>query len=209
MRIDRAGWPFVLAALGPALVAGAWQGFAWAVPFLVLSAFFLFFFRDPSRTVPSDPSMVVSPADGRVMMAGRVADPGGPPGEWAQITIFLSPVDVHVNRTPVSGRVMKVEYHAGRFLPAYRRESGAVNERTEIWVDHDGTPIVFRQVVGLLARRIVCRIAPGDVVARGDKIGVMKFGSRMDVFLPRSARIMLAEGDRVVGGETPLALLEP
>jgi phosphatidylserine decarboxylase len=209
MFIDRAGWPFVLAALGLALAAGLWLGGAWAVPFVILAAFFVFFFRDPSRTTPGDPGLVVSPADGRVMMAGGPADPGGPPGDWQQITIFLSPVDVHVNRVPVAGRVTQVTYHPGKFLPAYRRESGGINERTEIWLDHDGSPIVFRQVVGVLARRIVCRLAPGDVVERGAKFGVMKFGSRMDVFLPLSATILVAEGEKVVGGETPLARLEP
>lgn len=207
MLIDRAGWPFVLVALGLALVAGWWLGRAGAVPLVVLAAFFLFFFRDPARTVPTDPGLVISPADGRVMLAGP-ADPGAPPGEWQQITIFLSPVDVHVNRTPVGGRVTRVDYHPGKFLPAYKRESGAINERTEIEVDHDGIPIVFRQVVGVLARRIVCRIAPGDTVTRGQKFGVMKFGSRMDVFLPLSATLRVATGDRVVGGETTLAVLE-
>lgn len=207
MLIDRAGWPFVLVALGLAVVAGWWLGRAGAVPLVVLAAFFLFFFRDPGRTVPADPGLVVSPADGRVMLAGA-ADPGAPPGEWQQITIFLSPVDVHVNRTPVGGRVTRVDYHPGKFLPAYRRESGAINERTEIEVDHDGTPIVFRQVVGVLARRIVCRIAPGDTITRGQKFGVMKFGSRMDVFLPLSATLRVTTGDRVVGGETTLAVLE-
>ncbi|MDP1572298.1 MAG: phosphatidylserine decarboxylase [Vicinamibacterales bacterium] len=207
MLIDRAGWPFVLVALGLALVAGWWLGRAGAVPLVVLAAFFLFFFRDPGRTVPADAGLVVSPADGRVMLAGA-ADPGAPPGEWQQITIFLSPVDVHVNRTPVAGRVTRVDYHPGKFLPAYRRESGAINERTEIELDHDGIPIVFRQVVGVLARRIVCRIAPGDTVTRGQKFGVMKFGSRMDVFLPLTATLRVTTGDRVVGGETILAVLE-
>jgi phosphatidylserine decarboxylase len=207
MLIDRAGWPFILVALGLALLAGWWLGRTWAVPFVVLAAFFVFFFRDPPRTTPVDPGFIVSPADGRVMMAGP-AIAGGPPGEWQQVTIFLSPVDVHVNRVPVSGRVTHVTYHAGRFLPAYKPESGAINERTEIWIDHEGTPIVFRQVVGVLARRIVCRIAPGDVVERGARFGVMKFGSRMDVFVPPSARVLVAKGARVVGGETPLAILE-
>lgn len=207
MLIDRAGWPFILVALGLALVLGWWLGRPWAVPFVVLAAFFVFFFRDPDRTVPTGPGLVVSPADGRVMLAGGPADPGGPEGDWQQITIFLSPVDVHVNRAPVAGRVTKVEYHPGRFLPAYRRDAGALNERTEIWVDHDGVPIVFRQVVGVLARRIVCRLTAGDEIARGQRIGVMKFGSRMDVFLPRTATVHVREGDRVVGGETTLAVL--
>jgi len=207
LPIDRAGWPFIAGALVLALIAFALGGRVWAVPPLILTAFMLFFFRDPDRRTPADARLVVSPADGRVMLAGGQADPGGPAGSWQQITIFLSPTDVHVNRAPVAGTVTKVTYQPGQFLPAYRRESGAVNERTEIWVDHDGTPIVFRQVVGILARRIVCRIQAGETIERGQRIGVMKFGSRMDVFLPLSATLRVKAGDRVVAGETPLAVL--
>jgi phosphatidylserine decarboxylase len=206
MLIDRAGWPFLIAALSMALATGWWAGFPWAAPFVVLAAFFAFFFRDPARDVPAAPGLVVAPADGRVMHAGPAGE-GSPAGEWLQVTIFLSPLDVHVNRTPVSGRVLRVEYHPGRFLPAYRRESGVLNERTELWVDHGGTPIVFRQVVGVLARRIVCRLTPGDSVERGERFGVMKFGSRMDVFLPTDATLRVQTGDRVVGGVTTLAVL--
>jgi phosphatidylserine decarboxylase len=122
------------------------------------------------------------------------------------VSIFLSPLDVHINRSPVSGRVERVEYHAGSFLPAYRREARD-NERSEVWIDHDGQPVIFRQVVGVLARRIVCRLAPGDVVRAGDRVGLMKFGSRMDVFLPSSAILLVAAGDHVRGGETRIARL--
>ena len=207
LPIDRAGWPFVAGALVLAAIAYVAGGRAWAVLPLVVAAFMLFFFRDPDRVTPADADLVVSPADGKVMLAGAQADPGGPPGTWQQITIFLSPTDVHVNRAPVGGTVTSVTYQPGRFLPAYRRESGAVNERTEIWVDHGGTPIVFRQVVGVLARRIVCRVQAGDKIERGQRIGVMKFGSRMDVFLPPSATLRVKAGDRVVAGETLLAVL--
>lgn len=205
MFIDRAGWPFVLIALALALGFGWWFGRTGAVPFVVLAAFFLFFFRDPDRTVPRDPGLVVSPADGRVMVAGGPPLPGAPAGDWRVITIFLSPVDVHVNRMPVDGRVTHVEYHPGSFLPAYRPESGELNEWTEVRLEHQGRPIIVRQIVGVLARRIVCRVAPGDVVARGERFGVMKFGSRIDLFLPPEAHIAVSKGDRVVGGETVLA----
>jgi phosphatidylserine decarboxylase len=180
----------------------------WAVPFVVLAAFFLFFFRDPDRTIPQQPHLVVSPADARVMIVG---DPGSgaPPGKWQRISMFLSPMDVHVNRTPVDGRVTRVEYHPGKFLPAYREEAGTLNEWTEVWFDHGGTAVVLRQIVGILARRIVCRVETGDLVTRGQRFGIMKFGSRIDLFLPLSARFMVKVGDRVVGGETPIATLEP
>lgn len=209
MFIDRAGWPFVLAAVALAVASGWWFGRAWSVPFLVLAAIFLFFFRDPDRTIPQGPNLVVSPADGRVMVAGDPAGPGAPKGEWKTISIFLSPMDVHVNRTPVEGDVKQVEYHPGSFLPAYRKEAGELNEWTEVWFENKGRPVVCRQIVGILARRIVCRLKPGDRVERGQRFGVMKFGSRIDLFLPISARIAVNVGDRVIAGETALATLEP
>jgi phosphatidylserine decarboxylase len=205
MRIDRAGLPFILAALAPAVLLAALGRPWWGAPFVLLSAFFLFFFRDPERRAPAGSNLVVAPADGRVMAAGP-ATSAAPPGDWKQLTIFLSPVDVHVNRVPVSGRVMRVEYCPGTFLAAYKPES-CDNERTEIWVDHAGQPVVFRQVVGLLARRVVCRLTPGQQVETGQRFGLMKFGSRMDVFLPVSARLRVKAGDRVRGGETVIAEL--
>jgi phosphatidylserine decarboxylase len=116
-------------------------------------------------------------------------------------------MDVHVNRMPVGGRVTKVEYHPGRFLPAYRHEAGDLNEYTEVSIDHHGQPIVVRQIVGVLARRIVCRIREGDEVHAGDRFGVMKFGSRMDIFVPASAAIAVQVNDKVVGGVTVIARL--
>src|SRR5262245_15293407 len=147
MFIDRAGWPFVLIALALAGGMGWWLGRAWSVPFLVLAAVFLFFFRDPDRTTPGGPDLVISPADGRVMVAGDPAGPGAPKGEWKTISIFLSPLDVHVNRTPVEGQVTHVEYHPGSFLPAYRKEAGQLNEWTEVWFERKGRPVVCRQIV--------------------------------------------------------------
>jgi phosphatidylserine decarboxylase len=205
MRIDRAGLPFILAALAPGALFAVFGRPWWAVPFVLLTAFFLFFFRDPDRRAPVGPNLVVAPADGRVMAAGP-ATSAPPPGNWKQITIFLSPVDVHVNRVPVSGRVMRVEYCPGTFLAAYKPES-CENERTEVWVDHGGQPIVFRQVVGVLARRVVCRLTPGQQVQTGERFGLMKFGSRMDVFLPVTARLRVQPGDRVRGAETVIAEL--
>ena len=209
MLIDRAGLPFILVALVLAIGAGWWLGRPWSIPFLVLAAIFLLFFRDPERTTPSGQNLVTSPADGRVMVAGDPAGPGAPEGQWKTITIFLSPLDVHINRTPVEGQITRVEYHPGSFLPAYRKEAGQLNEWTEVWIDRGGQPIVVRQIVGILARRIVCRVKPGDQVVRGQRFGVMKFGSRIDLFLPLSSRIAVKVGDRVISGETTLATLEP
>jgi len=176
---------------------------------LVLAAFFTFFFRDPDRATP--PTLkdtdVLAPADGRVLVAGDVIPEGAPPGSWKQISIFLSPMDVHVNRVPASGRVTRVTVTPGRFLPAYRHDAGSVNERSEIWIDHHGQPIVTRQIVGMLARRVVCRLADGDDVRAGQRLGIMKFGSRMDVFVPHDATITVHVGATVRGGETVIAVL--
>jgi phosphatidylserine decarboxylase len=190
-----------------ALVAGAAVAWLLAVPFVLLGAFFAFFFRDPERTASAQADAVLSPADGRVLVAGPALAESAPPGTWQQISIFLSPMDVHVNRIPVSGRVTRVSYIPGRFLPAYRHDAGSANERSEIWIDHHGQSVVARQIVGILARRVVCRVANGAEVRAGDRFGIMKFGSRMDVFVPSTATITAKVGDVVRGGETVIAVL--
>lgn len=205
--IDRAGWPFILGALVLAAALGLWLGGLWVLPGVLLAAFFAFFFRDPHREVPTDPRLVISPADGRVMIVGAPPGKGAPPGQWQQISIFLSPMDVHINRAPIAGRVTRVEYHPGKFLPAYRVDAGELNEWTEVWFDQHGTVVVCRQIVGILARRIVTRLTAGQSVALGERFGIMKFGSRIDLFLPPSAVIAAKVGDRVVGGQTTLATL--
>ena len=207
MRIDPAGWPFILGAAAVTLFLWLFGGPVFGLPLLVVSAFMLFFFRDPERVHQAPPSAVLSPADGRVMVAGDPTGEAVPPGRWQQVTVFLSPMDVHINRIPVSGRVTRVEYHPGRFLPAYRRESGDLNERSEVTIDHGGQPIVVRQIVGVLARRVVCRTREGLVVKAGERFGVMKFGSRMDVFVPVDATLHVRVGDTVVGGVTVIATL--
>jgi phosphatidylserine decarboxylase len=204
---DRAGWPFVAGAAICAAIAAAFAGSMAALPFILVTIVFLVFFRDPERQPPADPNAVLSPADGRVLVAGRTEPGTAPPGEWLQISIFLSPLDVHVNRVPVSGRVVRVNFRPGRYLPAYRAEAAGSNECSEIWVDHHGQSVVFRQLVGILARRVVCRLEPGRDVQAGERFGVMKFGSRMDVFLPITAVLCVAVGDSVRGGETILARL--
>ena len=208
MTIDRAGYPFIGGTAALAIAAALIVGSAGAVPLFVLAAFFLFFFRDPDRSSPQDPNLVLSPADGRVLVSGAADPDAAPPGNWKQISIFLSPMDVHVNRTPVSGRVTKVDFRRGKFLPAYHKDAAAHNERSEVWVDHRGIPVVFRQLVGILARRVVCRVQPGAELRAGDRIGLMKFGSRMDVFLPSSAELKVHVGDHVIGGVTVIALLK-
>jgi phosphatidylserine decarboxylase len=207
MRIDPSGWPFVLGGLAVAIIALWLFKPVVGIVLLILTAFFLFFFRDPDRTVNAPDSAVLSTADGRVMVAGESTTQAFPADKWQQISIFLSPVDVHVNRMPVSGRVTSVKYHPGRFLPAYRSDAGELNEYTEVTVEHGVHTIVVRQIVGILARRIVCRVKVGDTVKAGDRFGVMKFGSRMDIFLPRGSTLRTKVGDKVSGGVTILAML--
>jgi phosphatidylserine decarboxylase len=208
MRIDRAGIPYVAAALVPAAALAAWRRPAWAVPFVALGGFFAFFFRDPERMSPAGEELVLAPADGRVLHAGEVASQGAPPGDWRQISIFLSPFNVHINRAPVSGRVTRVDYRPGRCLPAYDPRAAVENERSEVWLERDGRTVVCRQVAGILARRVVCRLTPGMSVRAGERFGLIKFGSRTDLFLPPDARIGVRAGDRVRCGETVVATLQ-
>jgi len=196
----------VLIAAAPAIVS------AWMAPggltfvLAILPVAVALFFRDPDRSPPLGDTLVLAPADGKVMYAGPARPDEAPAGAWQQVTVFLSLLDVHINRTPVSGRVLRVDYVPGSFRAAFRPEAFR-NEHSEIWIDHRGSPVVARQVVGVLARRVVCRIKPGDVVSEGERIGLMKFGSRMDVFVPSTASISVRPGDHVRGGETVIARL--
>ena len=204
MKIDRAGWPFVHGALLPALVLIPVLPWLAAV-FGAVALFMVYFFRDPERAIPSQADAVVAPADGRVLIAGDAEAAAAPPGSWKQISIFLSPLDVHINRIPIDGRVSRVQYTPGRFLAAYRPESARENERNEVYIERDGGMLVCRQVVGVLARRLVCRVAPGASVRTGERYGLMKFGSRIDLYLPPRSTLRVAVGDRVRGGETVVA----
>ena len=215
MRIDRAGWPFITGPLAPAALAAVAgratgrRGLARAAwPFLALSAYMTLFFRDPDRrcdSVPPNPDEVLSPADGVVMVAGEPQDGVAPPGDWQQVSVFLSVVDVHVNRSPYRGEVVESSYRTGSFLAAYRKESAHRNERSELRLRDGDRTVVFRQIVGVLARRIVTRTGVGDRLATGERMGLMKFGSRMDVFVPPECTITVRKGQRVRGGETVIA----
>jgi phosphatidylserine decarboxylase len=205
MRIDPAGLPFIAGSLVPAAVAVAARRPRLAIPFAALAGFMAFFFRDPERIPLRGDHLVLAPADGRVMVAGEAEPGAAPPGDWQQVSIFLSPLDVHINRMPFSGRVEQVEYRPGRFLPAYEPGAAVENERSEVWIQQGARTVVTRQIVGILARRVVCRAVAGSEVRAGDRFGLMKFGSRMDVFVPRDATIDVRVGDRVRAAETVLA----
>ncbi|MBI3932353.1 MAG: phosphatidylserine decarboxylase family protein [Acidobacteria bacterium] len=203
MPIAREGWPYVttLLLLGAAVcLRYPWAGGA----ILSLGVFTLFFFRDPERAIPSDPRLVLSPADGKVVKVVPAPE-GNPLGAGAtQVSIFLSVFDVHVNRSPISGRIAEVHYHKGEFLPAFDDKASLRNEQNSVTVDDGKRRIVFKQIAGLIARRIVFRKRVNDPVERGERVGLIKFGSRVDVFLPSDVRIRVKVGDRVEGGTSVL-----
>jgi phosphatidylserine decarboxylase len=208
MTIDRAAVPFVLIASAPAAVSLLFAPAAVTGLLLLLPLAIALFFRDPDRQPPSTAAVVLAPADGKVMHAGPARPEEAPAGAWQQVTIFLSVLDVHINRAPVAGRVTRVDYVPGSFRAAFHRDAYQ-NEHSEIWLDQEGTAFVVRQVVGVLARRVVCRVSEGQQLVAGQRIGLMKFGSRMDVFVPPSATLLVSAGDRVVAGETVIARLLP
>jgi phosphatidylserine decarboxylase len=185
-----------------ALAVAGWRTTALAP--LGLAGFMAFFFRDPDRRPPAVPGAILAPADGRVT---EVREPLSDPfvGVARQVSIFLSPLDVHVNRAAIGGEVVSVEYRPGGFRPAYRPEAGD-NEQSVIAVEGADGRIVMRQIAGVLARRIVCRVRPGDRLTAGQRFGMIKFGSRMDVLMPARAELRVAVGDRVRAGETVLGV---
>jgi phosphatidylserine decarboxylase len=165
-----------------------------------------FFFRDPERTVPDVPGAILAPADGRVVdVRAGVDDPFVGPAQ--SVSIFLSPLDVHVNRAPLAGLVIGVEYRPGAKMAAYRPEASERNERTTITIQGEAARVVVRQIAGVLARRVVCRVRPGDKLASGERFGLIKFGSRTDLIVPASARLSVKRGDRVRGGSTVVGVL--
>ena len=173
------------------------------IPVLV-ACFFLWFFRDPTREIPSLPGQIVSPADGLVTEAEWIELPSG---SRLRLSIFLNVFDVHVNRSPISGVVKLCEFRKGRFMNAMKSESVIENEQTLIVIDAGTYEVGFKQIAGLLARRIVCNLKKGDRVERGQRIGLIKFGSRCDVLLPAEADLKVKTGTRVVGGKTVLAVV--
>ena len=207
MSIARDGWPFISGSLGVAAVL-ALLGLSWpAAVAAILGLFCAYFFRDPERIVPTGEGLVVSPADGRVVQvqpapAENALGPGA-----QQISIFLSIFDVHVNRSPVAGIVEAVEYTEGDFMPAFHHKTSLHNEQNAVTVRTGETRVVFKQIAGLIARRIVFHKKPGDSVERGERVGLIRFGSRTDVLLPPSARIRVRVGDRVSAGSSVLGEL--
>jgi phosphatidylserine decarboxylase len=174
----------------------------WAVPALLLVVFFLWFFRDPNRVIPGEAGALVSPADGKITDVSPLTMNGTP---RLRISIFLNVFDVHVNRSPISGVIRSVQYQKGKFVNAMNAASAELNEQNVVTVEGEGQVVVFKQIAGLLARRIVFDKKVGDRVERGERVGLIKFGSRVDVLLDASAAVEVKVGDRVKGGSSVLA----
>jgi phosphatidylserine decarboxylase len=201
----RDGYYYGSVLLASALLVGWLTTPAWAVVPILLAAFFLWFFRDPERVIPGDPDAVVSPADGKVTYVSTVVVDGKP---RQRISIFLNVFNVHVNRSPVSGVIRGVRYQTGKYLNAMNALSAEQNEQNMVTVEGDGHTVIFKQIAGLLARRIVFTKKIGDRVERGERVGLIKFGSRVDVLLDASAEIGVKIGDHVKGGSSILAFLK-
>lgn len=211
--IAREGYSNIAFVLLFGLAASITAGFfappwlAYSVYFLavVLVVFILFFFRDPERVSPDNEQLILSPADGKVVQVQEVEENIYIKGKATQISIFLSPLDVHVNRVPASGIIEYVKYHPGVYLMAWDERASSMNERADFGLMHDsGIKIFFRQITGFLARRIVYHIKEGDSVQGGVRFGMMKFGSRMDVLLPEGVSVKVQKGDKTVAGESIL-----
>jgi phosphatidylserine decarboxylase len=202
VRMASEGWVFVLPLAG-ATVLSALVGW-WGVTGvgLVLTVGVALFFRDPERSIPQTPETIVSPADGRVM---EIVPENA---QTRRISIFLSLWDVHINRAPYGGVVQSVVYTPGKFLAAYRQEASWVNEANTLTIADHGREFIVKQIAGILARRIVCRVRPGDTLEKGQRYGLIRFGSRTDLLLPVTAEIAVQVGDVVRGGETILAFLK-
>ena len=202
----RDGYFYALALVAAAVLIGWLAGPAWAIIPCLLAAFFLWFFRDPERTIPQEPGAVVSAADGLVTDVSTI---GAGSDQQLRISIFLSVIDVHVNRSPIAGVIRDIRYQRGKFLDARNKACADQNEQNIVTVEGEGQRVVFKQIAGLLARRIVFHPKIGDQLERGQRVGLIKFGSRTDVLLDPSVRPNVKVGDRVKGGETVLAWLQP
>jgi len=194
------GFPFVIVPAILALIFGYLQLWPFVAVFVVLALFMAYFFRDPYRTIPDDENIIVSAADGRVTRVDTV-DAG------KLVSVFLSPLDVHINRAPISGKLTKVDYIKGKKIPATSDQASLVNERNSITITGEKLTVVCTQIAGIVARRIVCWNKEGDELEIGQKYGLIKFSSRTDLLMPKEVEVRVSVGDRVVGGETIIASL--
>jgi phosphatidylserine decarboxylase len=220
IRISPEGYPFIFGSLlftGITAIMFLWRWKTADSPLmlsllllfcfsLVLTLFTAFFFRDPDRKVPEGKGLFVSPADGKVILIRDIYEKDYLKSESKQVSIFMSLLDVHVNRAPCDGRVSVVRYSPGKFIAAYKDDASLKNENIAMVLESENGKVFVRQVAGFIARRAVCRAHVGDFVKRGERYGIIKFGSRLDVYLPGDARIMVKEGDKAKAGETVIAV---
>jgi len=205
--VAREGWTFLVSAVAAALAVAWFAGGWWSVPLWLAALFVLQFFRDPPRSIPGDERTVVSPADGRIVAVESARDPFLE-RPALKVSVFMSVFNVHSNRSPVDGEVRQAWYHAGKFFNAALDKASLENERNALWLKTaTGADVTCVQIAGLIARRILCYVKPGDKLARGERFGFIRFGSRVDVYLPPSASVKAALGDKVRGGSSILALL--
>jgi phosphatidylserine decarboxylase len=201
----RDGYIYGLSLLAVALLlTWATGNWAWAVAPAMLAAFFLWFFRDPQREIPAAPGLIVSPGDGQVTETVTISTPDGP---RQRISVFLNVFNVHVNRSPIGGVLSRVHYQRGEYLNAMNPASAVRNEQNAVTVRGDGIEVTFKQIAGLIARRIVFNLSEGDRVERGQRVGLIKFGSRVDVIVPAEAAIRVKVGQKVKGGSSVLAAM--
>ena len=191
---------FIVPLLISAGLAAALGLYVVGVLLLLLSGFVGFFFRNPAREIPLDPRVIVSPADGRIVKIERV-------GNVTKLSIFLSIFDVHVNRSPIGGRIEAIDYKRGKFKPAFKHAASVENERNTIMVSRGDVKLVFTQIAGIIARRVICWKEVGDTVAKGELIGLIRFGSRVDVLFPAGTDVTVRAGARVFGGSTPIGII--
>lgn len=208
--LAREGWPFITASVAIAGLVWWWGGFGWSIPFWIVAIFVIQFFRDPPRPIPQQANVVLAPADGRIVKVEKVVDP------YAQrdallVSVFMNVFNVHSNRAPVDGKIERVEYSPGKFVNADLDKASIENERNALVVSLEGAgnkTITVVQVAGLIARRILCYVQPGDRLTRGQRYGFIRFGSRVDLYLPLTARPLVAVGDVVHATSTIIAELE-
>ncbi|CAD85233.1 MAG TPA: phosphatidylserine decarboxylase [Nitrosomonas europaea] len=203
--IAREGWPFIAGAFAVALLVQFMAGWLWALPFWLIALFVLQFFRDPPRVVPALAGAVLAPADGRIVAVDKVQDPYLP-REALKVSVFMNVFNVHSNRSPVDGEIRNRWYFPGNFLNASLPKASLENERNALWIRTDGgQDVTCVQIAGLIAKRIVCHVHPGEHLARGQRFGFIRFGSRVDVYLPLGTKVNVAIGDKVYATQTVLA----
>lgn len=206
--VIKEGYIFIAIALLLAVLVGYFIDPLWTIFPIVLAAFFTFFFRNPQRQIPTDKNLIVSPADGKVMGIVEVDENDFVNERCNKVIIFLSVFDVHINRSPMNGEIKFQQYTCGRFIPAYKDSVGFENERHTIGIENSNMRIIVTQIAGILARRIVSWVTLGNVLEKGERYGLIKFGSCTELVMPKNVEICVKKGDKVVGGETVIGRIK-